>query len=111
MIIKKEVRIRLENSKSCVAYEYPSDDKDMNTAFMDINGRYPDDGLVTNKVAREMIFVTEGEGRILIDGEEQRLGEGDVVLIQPNQRYFFEGRLKFVSTCAPAWYPEQHERC
>jgi hypothetical protein len=46
MIVKKENRIRHENSPKCTAYEYMMDDKDINIALAEIDGRYPDTGLV-----------------------------------------------------------------
>ena len=109
MIIKKENRIRHENNPKCIAYEYPMGDKDINVAFIEINGRYPDKDYVTNESVKELVFVVEGEGKIVIEKQEHRLEEGDVVLIHPQQRYFFDGNLKIIVTCNPAWYPEQHK--
>jgi mannose-6-phosphate isomerase-like protein (cupin superfamily) len=111
MIIRKVEAAKSENSQSCVAYEYPFGDKEINVAFIEIDGRYPDAGCVTNTVVKELLFVVEGRGKVVIDGDEQPLEAQDAILIKPNQKYFFEGRLKLVSTCAPAWYPEQHRRC
>lgn len=109
MIIKKENRLRHENSPKCIAYEYLHNDKDINVAQIEIDGRYPDIGQVTNKKVKELIFVVEGNGRIVIDNKEDKITEGDAVLILPNQKYSIEGKLKLVISCTPAWSPEQHE--
>jgi mannose-6-phosphate isomerase-like protein (cupin superfamily) len=110
MIVKKEERLRFENSPGCVAYEYPTKDKDINVAFIEINGRYPDKGYVINEAVKEIVFVLEGPGKIIIGSEEHGLEEGDVVLIPPKQKYFFDGKLKIIASCNPAWYPEQHKQ-
>lgn len=109
MIIKKKDRVRHENSPKCIAYEYPLEDKDINVAFVEIDGRYPDKGFVTNDAVKEIVFVVEGEGRIVIEDEGHELKEGDVVLILPKKKYFFDGKMKLVVPCSPAWYPEQHK--
>jgi mannose-6-phosphate isomerase-like protein (cupin superfamily) len=108
-MIKKENRIRHENSKKCIAYEYPIGDKDLNIALVEIRGRYPDSGVVINEVVKELIFVIEGKGKIVIDNKEYQLNEEDSLIILPKQKYYWEGNLKLLITCNPSWYPEQHK--
>ncbi len=108
-IVKKTERVEYANSPACTAYEYPLEDKDINVAFIEIDGRYPDKGRVTNEVVKELVFVVGGEGKIIIGEKELRLKEGDAVLVLPKQEYFFEGKFRLVVSCAPAWYPEQHK--
>ena len=83
-------------------------DRDINIAFIEIDGRYPDKGYVTNESVKELVFVAEGKGKIVINKEEYKLEEGDAVLIRPKQKYFFDGKLKLVVSCNPAWYQVQH---
>jgi mannose-6-phosphate isomerase-like protein (cupin superfamily) len=109
MITKKENRVRHENSLKCIAYEYPMKDKDINVAFIEIDGRYPDNGYVTNESVKEVVFVAKGKGKIVIENKKYDLKEGDVALIQPKEKYFFDGKLELVVSCNPAWYPEQHK--
>ena len=84
-------------------------DTDINIALIEINGRYPDQDIVTNEEVKETVFVVEGKGKIVIDKKECEIEEGDAILILPNQKYFFDGSLKLVISCNPAWYPEQHK--
>jgi mannose-6-phosphate isomerase-like protein (cupin superfamily) len=109
MIIKKKDRIRHENSPECIAFEYPIGDKDINMAFVEIRGRYPDEGYVINESVKELVFVVEGEGKLTIGEKEYGLAEGDAVLILPGEKYFFDGNLKILVPCSPAWFPEQHK--
>jgi len=109
MILQKKSRIRFENSPKCIAYEYPLNDKDLNVALVEINGRYPDKGEVTNQVVKELLYVVKGNGKVVIDGAEHKIESGDVVLLLPNQKYFYDGVLTLVVSCSPDWYPEQHK--
>jgi len=111
MIIKKSERKKHINSPICTAYEYDTGDKDINIAFIEINGRYPSKGRVTNKICKELVFVVKGKGKIEIDNKKFLIDEGDMALILPNQRYFFEGNLAVIAACNPTWYPEQHVEC
>ncbi len=109
MLIKKENRLKFENTPACTVYEYPIDDKDINVAFVEIEGRYPTEGYVYNELVKELLFVSSGQGKIVVEGTTHDLQKGDAFLIHPKKKYFIEGNLKFVIPCAPAWYPEQHK--
>ena len=110
MIIKKKDRIKHENSRQCIAYEYPIDDRDINIAFVEIDGRYPDKGYAINKKVKELVFVLDGSGLITIEKDVYKLEKGDVVLILPNTKFFWNGKLKVLASCAPAWSMEQYRR-
>ena len=109
MIIKKNNSIRRENSPNCIAHEYPMEQKDINIAYAEIDGRYPDTGMATNKLVKELVFIVGGEGNLTIDGISHALEQGDALLIKPEQKYFYDGKLNLVISCHPAWTPEQHE--
>lgn len=111
MIIKKSERKKHFNNPNCIAYEYDTKDRDINIALIEINGRYPDRGRVTNKICKELVFVIKGKGKIEIDNKKFLLNKEDSVLIQPKQKYFFEGKLTIIASCNPTWYPEQHIEC
>ena len=55
----------------------------------------------------ELYLVTAGEGRLVIDGEERRVGVGDCALIPPGARHKLfntgAGALKILCACAPAY--------
>lgn len=110
MLIKKQERVKHINSPRCIAYEYLHKDKDISIALVEISGRYPDEGFVMNKVVKELIFVAEGKGKVVISDREHKLGKDDALLIQPKQKYFFEGNFKLVISSHPAWTPQQHTK-
>lgn len=111
MLIKKSETKKHVNSPKCIAYQYDFPDKEINIAFIEINGRYPDKGRVMNNVCREIVFVVSGNGKIEIDGKEFKISKGDSIFIEPNQKYFFEGKLEITASCHPTWYSEQHVEC
>jgi len=99
-----------KNSDTCIATEYPLDDKDINGAVIKLSGRYPEKGYVTNTVCKELAYVIEGSGTVATADETQNLHQGDLVLLLPGERYYFEGTLTMFMPCSPAWYPEQHQQ-
>ena len=65
--VKKEQTKRFENSPTCVALEYPIGDKDINGAVIELNGRYPEMGRVVNTECKEIAYIIEGNGLIVIE--------------------------------------------
>jgi len=111
MAIKSSETRAFPNGRTCVAYEYDHGDEDISLALVKIDGRYPEKGRVMNRVCKEIIYVTMGTGKVEIEGKEFPLGVGDSVLVKPNQRYFYEGKLESVAVCHPTFYAEQHVKC
>jgi mannose-6-phosphate isomerase-like protein (cupin superfamily) len=108
-IVRKVDAKEFKNSDVCTAFEYPLGDKDINGAVIKLDGRYPDTGRVTNKACKELVFVVRGSGKVVVEGQETELSEGDLAIILPGEKYYFEGKLEMFMPCTPAWYPEQHE--
>jgi len=97
-----------KNSDRCTAIEYPIGDQDINGAVIELNGRYPDAGRVVNLECKELVYVIKGSGKLVVEGNAIELNEGDMVVIEPKEKYFFDGQMTFLAPCAPAWHPEQH---
>lgn len=108
-IVYKNQSHRFKNSNVCLAIEYPLGDKDINGAVIKLKGRYPDKGRVMNLKCKELSYVMRGSGKVVIEDKEIELKEGDMVLIEPGEKYFWEGKMEMFVLCAPAWYPEQHK--
>ena len=98
-----------KNSYSCVALEYPLDDKDINAAVIKLDGCYPERGRAVNTECKEMGYVIEGSGKLVIEDKTVELKKGDVVLIEAGEKYYWEGNLIMFVPCTPAWTPEQHK--
>lgn len=108
IIHKNQTKI-FKNSDACAAIEYPLGDKDINGAVIELNGRYPAKGRAVNLECKEMAYVIRGSGKVAVENKEVKLNEGDLVLIEPGEKFFWEGKLAMFMPCAPAWHPKQHK--
>lgn len=107
-ISKDQTKI-FKNSEACAAIEYPLGDKDINGAVIELNGRYPDKGRAMNFECKEMAYIIKGSGKVVVEGKEMKLNEGDLVLIEAGEKFFWEGNMRIFMPCAPAWRAEQYK--
>ena len=108
-IVRQNQARKHKNSPACLAIEYPLGDKDLNGAIIKLNGRYPDRGRVVNLKCKELAYIIKGSGKIVVEKKEEKISTGDLILIEPGEKYFWEGELEMFVHCTPAWYPEQHK--
>lgn len=89
---------------------YNIEDKDINYCIAEIDGRFPlKKKWAINRKCKEMVHVLSGSGVIVVEGKEYKLSKDVVVLIDVNEKYYFEGKLRLGIPCAPAWSLDQHE--
>ena len=91
-IFRKNQAQRFQNGAHCVAFEYPTEDKDINGAAIEISGRYPEKGRAVNRKCKELAFVIKGNGKVVIDGNEQLIEEGDLISIEAGEKFFWMAR-------------------
>ena len=108
-IVKKSQTNKFKNSEQCIAIEYPLGDKDINGSIIKLNGRYPQKGKVVNTVCKELAYIVKGSGGIAVGDNIYDVNEGDLVLIYPNEEYYWEGNLIMFVPSTPAWYQQQHK--
>lgn len=108
-IIRKDQTEKFNNGEHCVAIEYPLGDKDINGAVIELAGRYPEKGRVVNLKCKELAYVINGFGKVEVEGKEINLREGDLILIEPGEKYFWDGNLSMFVSCTPSWYVDQHK--
>jgi mannose-6-phosphate isomerase-like protein (cupin superfamily) len=51
-------------------------------------------------------YIIEGEGVWFIEDEPFNVKTGDVVIVEPNKRFYYKGCLKHVCITSPSWEPE-----
>ncbi len=107
--IKQSQSTPHQNGEACIAHEYASEEPDINGAVIELTGRYPETGRAVNTVSKEQVFVLEGVGICAVDDQKVALAQGDQLLIQPGEKYYFDGSLRLYIACTPAWTPQQHE--
>jgi mannose-6-phosphate isomerase-like protein (cupin superfamily) len=63
-----------------------------------------------HRASEELYLVSAGRGRLLMDGEERLISEGDCALIPPGTRHkvvnIGAGPLRIVCACSPAYSDE-----
>ena len=105
----KQQTIERRHNEACRITEYHlGEESDINGVLATINGRYPLAGRASNLKCKELAYVCEGSGKLVIEGKELVLKKGDLVLIDPAEKYFWEGQMSLFLSCTPAWQPEQH---
>ena len=109
-LVKSSQTQEFKNSDTCIATEYSFDDEAINIAVVKLAGRYPDIGRAMNEKCKEVAYVIEGSGKIFIDDKETSLEKGDSVLIEPTEKFYWEGNFTLFIPCVPAWSQEQHKQ-
>lgn len=100
---------RSQNAANTTVYEYPTTDPSINGAVATIFGRYPEKGFVLNSICKEIVYVIEGNGIIGLIDKEVAIKNGDVLLLQPNEKYYWDGNLTLFMVTAPKFDPTQHK--
>lgn len=108
-IVKKNNAKDIRNSDTSKILEYSIDlnDKDIDFCINTISGRYPEKGYCTNEKCKEICFVLEGKGTLNKKDESINFGEGDIILIDKEEIYYWDGNCEIIMICTPAWYKEQ----
>lgn len=90
--------------------DYPSSDKDINFAVIKINCRSPRTGYQVNTECKELLYIINGNGTLYLKNDSEVIfNQGDVVLIDKNEWYAFDGNFEAAVPCTPAWTREQHK--
>ncbi|MES2994936.1 MAG: cupin domain-containing protein [Patescibacteria group bacterium] len=91
------------------ACEYGLGDETINTAKIEVHGRYPETGWAMNEESKQLCYILEGAGSLFVEGEEYTIAPEDTFLIQPGERFYWEANIGMLVTCTPAWTPEQYK--
>ena len=105
---EKETK-KFQVTSTCTAIEYPNGDKDIWGAIIKLNGRYPLTGYTVNEKCKELVYFISGQGKLVVGDQEIQVKKGDQVVINPGEKFYWDGELVMFMPCAPAWYAEQHK--
>src|SRR3989344_7378963 len=95
--------------ETCIAVDYPDGDKDIWGAVIRLNGRYPLKGYTVNEKCKELVYFLKGSGKLVLENKIISVKKGDQLVIEPGEKFYWEGKMEMFMPCAPAWYPEQHK--
>jgi len=98
----------LQPTSTTTIHEYMMTDPIINGAVADIQGRYPEKGFVVNTTSREIVYVIDGSGIVGLLDKEVSITVGDVLLLLPNEKYYWQGTLKLFMATTPRFDPAQH---
>lgn len=109
-IIKKYKAIEGSNSDKCKTLKYSFNDKDIDLGIATITGRYPESRFCINTISKELIYILDGNRKICFENNFFEFEKGDSILINSNEKYYWESKYCVVSmSCTPAWNEEQHK--
>lgn len=107
-LIKQSEAPVKHNNTACTVTEYPCNDKNIDIAYVKLTGRYPETGWALNEQCKEVCYIKAGTGTITIANTTISLTAGDVIIVDMNEKYFWDGTMEMVIASTPAWYAEQH---
>ena len=81
----------------------------MSGAVVNLSGRYPDKGNLVNLVSAELVYIISGFGYISVNNKKNRISKGDMILIKPKEKVFWEGKMSTLAVSCPAWNSKQHK--
>jgi len=106
----KNQSIERKNSELCLVTEYPTVDNDLDFALVRLSGRYPPDNKrAVNIKCKEIVYIQNGTGKVVVDSIEYLLNVGDVVLIDAGEKFYWDGDMTLCISCTPAFDVEQHQ--
>lgn len=91
--------------------DYPTIDKDINFAVIKISTRSPKNGYQVNIGCKELLYIINGSGILYLKKDTQEISfkQGDVIVIEKNECYAFDGNFEAAVSCTPAWTSDQHK--
>ncbi len=89
--------------------EYPMSEKNISGAVAEIHGRYPETGFALNKKSKELVYIMEGNGKIITEKETAEFSKGDVIYIDKNEKFAWDGNFTMFMATTPAFDPKQHK--
>jgi mannose-6-phosphate isomerase-like protein (cupin superfamily) len=92
-----------------VCYLYPdSPTNRLSSAYVEQDGRYPEQGYRQNEYCTEAMFIIDGEFSATVGGVEHVLRAGDVLYVVPKTPYSIEGKGKTFVFIEPKWNADQN---
>lgn len=101
-------KIRKLTSEFAVLSDFPMSDMSLSGAIAEIKGRYPEKGFALNKKSKELAYVLNGAGKIVSARQSLLFSKGDVIFVDKNEKYYWEGIFTIFMANSPSFDPNQH---
>ena len=101
-ITKKEAVIKSKFGIDLWVYE--TNNPKAGFAYIEVNQGHLNE--FYNQVSTFIYYVLEGEGQFFLNGVETPVKATDLVIIPPNTKIYYLGKMKLTLTTIPAWAAE-----
>lgn len=108
-IVKQKKTRRVDASPTTSVEEYVMPEKTISGATTIVYGRYPETGFAINTISHELVLVLSGNGYIGTQRKKRAIELGDCILLQPNEKYYWDGHMALFIVSAPRWQRKQHK--
>lgn len=82
------------------SYTSSKDLSNGSVAVIEVNGNH---GKVMSKISNRIYYIIEGNGIFIVDGKKLDVKKDDVVIVEKNTPYDYEGKMKLFLVHIPAW--------
>ena len=89
--VTKGNRHTIQSSVSTIIHEYQMDEPNISGSVAKIHGRYPETGFAVNEVSKEIVYITQGSGKLIQANSEIHFEESDVLFIDKNELFAWQG--------------------
>ena len=107
-IVKQKKTRRVDASPTTSVEEYIMQETSISGATAIVYGRYPEKGYAINTTCHELALVLSGNGYIGTTRTKTAIELGDCILLQPKEKYYWDGHMAIFIVCTPKWKPRQH---
>lgn len=109
IIIKKAESNTLIPSSLTTIHEYLMKEQAISGAVAEINGRYPEKGFAVNEICKELVYILSGNGSAITTSGETMFTQNDVVFIDKNESFAWQGTFSMFMVTMPKFDPKQHK--
>ena len=62
-----------------------------------------------NRKCKEIVYVQEGSGLVVVNNQQYPLNTGDTILIEADEPFYWDGHFTLHIVCNPAFTVDQHQ--
>lgn len=109
IIVQSSKTSKVQATTTATIQEFSMDEIAISGAVAWINGRYPVKGYAVNEKSKELVYIISGKGKIITKDKEEKFNQGDVIFIENQELFAWEGDFTMFMTTAPKFDPKQHK--
>lgn len=107
-IIQSSETKKIQASLTTAIWEFEMEEKSIGGAIAEIKDRYPEKGFAINKIDKELAFVISGSGHIVSPNQKRPIRVGDLIFLDKEELFAWEGALTLFVATTPIFDPKQH---